>query len=848
MVVASPGALAPDVGDERQPISVETIEHTLSEIFDFYATRAHSKCSRSLMKSMKFQKMALDADLVDEGGRLTSARVDLIFKKLCGNCPTMTFEQFMNGCVQIALVKYPQENKAHQALGLLYEEHFSKFLNPHAELLQNFDPSFFDEIRPLKEGILTLYQGYFAQETNPHFQQQISSLESSSMKSFLACFHDFEIAPNLVPKPIVLSVFREVMKGKIPNEVFEFFECEDVCTRGRLFTIGHFLLGLYLVGKKLFGLASASSSSASASSGQVVFQLLERMDVSTPGKIIFTAERAKSLPLTTSAHLTAAHRGGASFQFCPESREQGFGGGGGSSSSDAELMNTSKNSGMSHGGQSGQRPLAPSATGNRLHSTQIGSLTHYGGSSSSTSARGTASGQQHPVPVVPDMIRPLGEQHEILISQLFLYYATLGDPLNRSAISSLKFNRFLRDAGLLPAECQGAVTYDHMQPKKRAHRAQALSRQKLSVSAHQPRVNAEAFPNGPPLTQVDVDLIFLQAINWERKKTNSKGQQHRHLLNETSWRRALCDIGIRLYYQPRDDASALGGARGGGASSSSKSSPTTDPHKNSTTTLTPVEASLESLCRKVLQPAAKALDFQSHVDVSNYAVEMGKQQMVDLFHSPNVSEGIAKIFTYYADQSARTSFAKSKWTVGSFLKFCIDFEITEEIPHLPLQRIFQDCAHVESVEGRTSSSELSKLGFQLCLVLIAVKLNRMEFSTLEDQVLALLHKLNHAARTGMRDRPTVMSMSRRAQLFPSLAEPRGKRVGSSVAGGGAGSGGPLYYSSSTSPAVSLSTLTTNATAPTVATLGGPNHILAGGGVLKAGDPQLSERFFRTLRN
>lgn len=73
------------------------------------------------------------------------------------------------------------------------------------------------------------------------------------MKAFLSCFFDFEIAPNLLPKPICLSVFREVMKAKVPDIFFQFFGATDFSIKGRHFTIGHFLLALYLVGKKLFG-------------------------------------------------------------------------------------------------------------------------------------------------------------------------------------------------------------------------------------------------------------------------------------------------------------------------------------------------------------------------------------------------------------------------------------------------------------------------------------------------------------------------------------------------------------------------------------------------------------------
>ena len=79
---------------------------------------------------------------------------------------------------------------------------------------------------------------------------------------------------------------------------------------------------------------------------------------------------------------------------------------------------------------------------------------------------------------------------------------------------------------------------------------------------------------------------------------------------------------------------------------------------------------------------------------------------VELFHAPNVSDGIAKIFNHYADHSAKNNFSSNKWNVGNFLKFCSDFEITEELSHLPLQRIFQDCAQVEYSEGRGNMSRV----------------------------------------------------------------------------------------------------------------------------------------------
>ncbi|CAD7953619.1 unnamed protein product [Amoebophrya sp. A120] len=846
---ASQGGGATAAGTSKPPggtgtgASVEEIEQTLSEIFDFYATRPHSKSTgSSVLKSAKFMKMCLDADLVDDmqstqasdpharSKLLTSARVDLIFKKLCGNRTTMTFEQFMNACVQIALTKYPHVSKAYEALSILYEEHFSKFLNPHAELLGVFlggqqdhagigEESFFEAIAPVKEAVLTLYQGYFCQELNPHFQQQTASLESQSMKAFLACLHDFEIAPNLVPKPICLSVFREVLKAKIPEEFFAQFlktselteeelqskpilTPEELSLKGRLFTIGHFVIGLYLVGKKLrndpAGLLQQPSPAV------VITELLERMDVSTPGKIIFTAERARSLPLSSAFNAP----GKVPFSFFPEPRPQSTSShstgqtGAPASSSSSSQQNYKKPTsqhlqqigGSSSSSSSATRPRAGSTrsptTGIMKNGLSNNFANRINNSGSSAGRRnfskflipddvGVFLQQQLKLKEDDDGSVLSGEEIDHLLQQLFLYYSSLGDPLNRNSMSSMKFNRFLRDAGLLPAELpKGALSFDQkslqVKSKLYSNYAQLHDAGDYHGSGKCTRTaNLERLVENSDfvLNQVDVDLIFLQATNYERKKQHSSGHQVRHLLTVKSWRRAVADIAVRRYLE----------LFGVGVERLMQEQPEA----------VIFATAITSFAEAILQPLCNALDFQSHVDVSNFAVEMGRKEMVELFHSPNISDGISKIFAYYADQTYTTSAANAnsammnlnslRWTVNSFLKFCADFEIQEELSHLPLQRIFQDCAQVELVEKRTantlptskaekaSGDQLTRLGFQLSLVLLAVKLNKADSSlpSLQDQVIALLHKLNHA-QGGMKDRPSVASLTRKGMLFTNL--------------------------------------------------------------------------------
>ena len=54
-------------------------------------------------------------------------------------------------------------------------------------------------------------------------------------------------------------------------------------------------------------------------------------------------------------------------------------------------------------------------------------------------------------------------------------------------------------------------------------------------------------------------------------------------------------------------------------------------------------------------------------------------------------------------------------------------------------------------------------------MLVAAKLNRLEYTTLQDQVLALLHRLN--ASPGIKDR-SMPQLARNSILFVGLPEPK----------------------------------------------------------------------------
>lgn len=321
----------------------------------------------------------------------------------------------------------------------------------------------------------------------------------------------------------------------------------------------------------------------------------------------------------------------------------------------------------------------------------------------------------------------LEDDIQLCVSQVFSHYCSLGDPLNRANMSSCKFCRFLKDVGLLS------------DPR---------------------RNNKENKNKNNKISQVDADLIFLQACNFERKERNDlKSQQQRHMIKLGSFCRALNQVIVRSF--PND---------------------------------TNFEDAYVKFYSQILRPlseeAALTIRDQSNnypsnssFDVSKYAIEMGKKEMVDLFSSSSVADGMRKIFHYYTDHSAKANFGATSWNMGNFLRFASDFEITEELNHLLLQKVFQDCAQVEYESGPRENdnytnkslivdhhhNRISRLGFQLALVLIAVKLNRHECLSLFDQVVGLFHRMNNAI--GMKERLNGVSQ-RSSMIFAQLPSER----------------------------------------------------------------------------
>lgn len=723
------------------------------------------------MKSMKFQKMVLDADIIDE--QLTSAKVDLIFRKICGNQPHMTLSQFLDAVVQCATTKYPQSSPA-DAVSHLYEDHFSSFSNPNESPIDGLD----DQVLQVAEAALpvlqALYTGYFSMECAQHFKHSTTSISAQSQKAFVQLLTDFEVTPDLISKPVTFQVFRETAKlRQLPPEVQRRL---PISTPGAHFTFSHFVCAMILLARKVFPEELCPNDATR------IARLFERMDASK-GRIAY----ATKFPGNARGSVGGIRLLPEGSTFAPESgrRRSSLG----MSSPEAR--------------RSSVRRSVVEAAIQPLDSAKAAAEVEFDFEDGMEKLK------------IPERLRRL-------IQQVFGYYAALGDPLNRTYISTLKFNRFLRDCGLLSSDAHGAVSFKfnpaprgsvNMGPRqslgggggggprgsiRRSGSDSSIRRGSASLTAV-PEVRRtsirDAFtvsasrksfsgPSGdalplrvfldPPLSQVDADILFVQVTGvpeperrtslggpGERSGSTTNAKKKKHMEIE-AFEKALIQISDRCL-----QLGALGNM----------------------TFQDDDGKAFEAFCEKVLVPLSEQLLEVQGQDVSEAAALMAQPDTVSLFE--RVQPGVERIFHHYsrpANEGGRPSY----WSSESMVKFATDFELTSELSHLPLQKIFRDCVHVEYCAGHGRAGEMSLISFQLALVMLSQKIHASTMQGKLDKLVLLFHRMNTISSMNGFPGP----MARQNALLPGLPQlqeatdyfdvrPSGRRS-SFTPGGGAG--------------------------------------------------------------
>eukprot|EP00439_Symbiodinium_sp_Y106_P042938 s2973_g5.t1 len=343
----------------------------------------------------------------------------------------------------------------------------------------------------------------------------LPSAQSEAQNALAQCLSDFEVVPELVPKAAAFSVFREVAKTAIvPREVQMKVAPDEAGESGRFFTYSHFACSLAVTAQRAFASAGASS----------LVRLMQWMDASK-GRVLFSQNFPGTAPKGCAISLKVLPE----MERLPEDVQRDLG------------AVTLKQATGQEPAQSRQEGPAPAEeVGRPRRSRSVTSLTRE--------PRAAAA--------------PLPEWARLEIQKTFGHYASLGDPLNRSTLTSQKFGRFLRDCGLLAIEADGPVSFDFAPEGRRASvrrpsktgQESATGRQGLARSNSAGALRRSSFggrtgPRGsigpgegaasclrrasfavssaqaaqanvqlplrvfpvPPLTQVEVDLIFVQA-------------------------------------------------------------------------------------------------------------------------------------------------------------------------------------------------------------------------------------------------------------------------------------------------------------------------------------------------
>jgi len=217
----------------------------------------------------------------------------------------------------------------------------------------------------------------------------------------------------------------------------------------------------------------------------------------------------------------------------------------------------------------------------------------------------------------------------------------------------------------------------------------------------------------PPLTQVEVDLMFVQATRPEdtpqrRKSVVQAGGGSKRMMTVESFTKALADVATQCM-APED-----------------------------------VSGSLENFCRRVIVPLngvllrsrsedlVSALDLQDKPDVKRLLVEC--------------TSGLQKLFHCYATEP---NSRRAQWNSESVTRFAIDFDFLAEVSNLPLQRMFQDaCQHAGNFRAAGAEEKLPFDGFPLFLLMLSGKTHTSQVSaTPEERVPILFQRINAIACT-----------------------------------------------------------------------------------------------------
>ena len=318
-------------------------------------------------------------------------------------------------------------------------------------------------------------------------------------------------------------------------------------------------------------------------------------------------------------------------------------------------------------------------------------------------------GKEEPIRFAPHLA--------VLAGRVFLHYAS-GDCTSGTGLSSTRFRCFLRDCSILSCGSEAGEALAQRGPSsssdagidRKSPAGLVVARTRSSSVTRGPRqmsrrlsgsftagfgtsAEAAAAENGklplrlclqPVLTRAQADLLYIQAMR----------QQEVHMTQD-SFVRALAIVGQQCLSAGVDDVEDADTDAG----------------------------ILNWFCQWALVPLAEALGISEH-DVLCAAQILREREVSALLRS--CQRGLDIVFARYAKASPapRDPYRKGFWTVQSMQRFAAESDLSAELSHQCLQRIFTGCVqHERSVERRTISGSMSASCFRLALIVIAQRVH-----------------------------------------------------------------------------------------------------------------------------
>jgi len=329
--------------------------------------------------------------------------------------------------------------------------------------------------------------------------------------------------------------------------------------------------------------------------------------------------------------------------------------------------------------------------------------------------------------VLEESITPNDIENKKIAQQIFGHYAAIGDPLNRTTLSTLKFLRFLRDCGLVSSEVEGGPKDFQFAPGERMKRSGSSSRLEGGNRPEPPSVARSGSltslrrPSGSGLGRrgTTQSLQGPPSVNATGRSsqvfTVSPSKMNNKETNGTDNGLPLRIFPVPILNQVDADLIFVqatrvdGNSASSGANSLRRNSTSSVPAKRGSVTAKrhhmtfdafvaalrdialrcfPGEAfgAYECFCERFLGPLSDTLLEVKGQDVAASAEFMAEPETMKLLE--RCSPGLERIYFTYAEQIAGR---KPCWTSESMARFADDFELSREVSSLPMQKIFHDC-------------------------------------------------------------------------------------------------------------------------------------------------------------